>query len=91
MKKKVTFPLRVEKNGVTVLVYGHRPKSGYVSYVVTHHIGGRRQRRTFSDLTQAKPTRRRARPARADLRFVHRRCRPPDLIDARALTEELHA
>lgn len=54
MKSKVRFPLRIEKNGVTVLVYKHRSKSGYVSYVVTHHIGGTRQRKTFSDLRRAK-------------------------------------
>jgi hypothetical protein len=39
---------------VTVLIYRHRPTSGYVSYVVTHHIGGKRQRTTFSDLSRAK-------------------------------------
>lgn len=37
-----------------MLVYKHRPKSGYFSYVVTHHIGGHRQRRSFSDLKRAK-------------------------------------
>lgn len=54
MKSRSSYPLRIEKNGVTVLIYRHRPRSGYVSYVVTHHIGGRRQRTTFSDLSRAK-------------------------------------
>jgi hypothetical protein len=54
VKSRSSYPLRIEKNGVTVLIYRHRPKSGYVSYVVTHHIGGRRQRTTFSDLSRAK-------------------------------------
>lgn len=54
MKAKRGYPLRIEKNGVTVLVYRHCSRSGYISYVVTHHIGGRRQRRTFSDLSRAK-------------------------------------
>jgi len=54
VKSRSSYPLRIEKNGVTVLIYRHRPKSGYVSYVVTHHIGGRRHRTTFSDLNRAK-------------------------------------
>ena len=54
MKSKNVFPLRVEKNGVTVLVYRHKPASGYLSYVVTHHIGGSRQRKSYSDLGRAK-------------------------------------
>lgn len=54
MKSRSSYPLRVEKNGVAVLIYRHRPTSGYVSYVVTHHIGGKRQRTTFSDLGRAK-------------------------------------
>ena len=38
MKSKSSFPLRVEKNGVPVIVYRHRHQTGYVAYVVSQGL-----------------------------------------------------
>jgi hypothetical protein len=36
VKRKVSFPIRVKKNGVTVPVYRVRSGNGYISYVISY-------------------------------------------------------
>lgn len=54
MKRIKKFPIRVEKNGVTVPVYRMRSGSGYISYVICYRENGARKKQGFPTVTEAR-------------------------------------
>ena len=47
MKRRQKFPIRVEKNGVTVPVYRLRSGNGYTSFVISYRENGTRRKKGF--------------------------------------------
>lgn len=54
MKRKNGFPIRVEKNGVTVPIYRVRSGNGYVSYVIAYRENGAPKRLGFPSVREAR-------------------------------------
>jgi hypothetical protein len=53
VKRREKFPIRVEKNGVTVPVYRVRSGRGYVSYVICYRENGARKKQGFATVSEA--------------------------------------
>jgi integrase len=53
MKKRIRFPILVKRGSSAVKIYRDRKAQG-TYYRVTYHLGGRRHRLNFSDLSQAR-------------------------------------
>ncbi len=54
VKRKNGFPIRVEKNGVTVPVYRVRSGNGYISYVIAYRENGAPKRFGFPTVGAAQ-------------------------------------
>ena len=54
MKEKNSFPVRVEKNGVTVPIYRVRSGNGYISYVISYRENGAPKRLGFCTVGEAR-------------------------------------
>ena len=78
MKQRKKFPIKVEKNGVTVPVYRMRSGNGYVSYVILYRENGERRKQGFSSVAQA---RRAAKKAEHGVLQLHHAHLPPPLLD----------
>jgi hypothetical protein len=60
VKRRQKFPIRVEKNGVTVPVYRVRSGKGYTSYVICYRENGARRKKGFATLGEAVKAAKRA-------------------------------
>ena len=60
VKRRRKFPIRVEKNGVTVPVYRVRSGNGYTSYVISYRENGARRKKGFATLGEAAKAAKRA-------------------------------
>ncbi len=54
MKEKNSFPIRVEKNGVTVPIYRVQSGNGYISYVISYRENGAPKRLGFRTVREAR-------------------------------------
>jgi integrase len=54
VKRRQKFPIRVEKNGVTVPVYRVRSGNGYTSFVISYRVNGTRKKLGFQTVAQAR-------------------------------------
>lgn len=53
VNRRQKFPIRVEKNGVTVPVYRMLSGSGYTSFVISYRENGARRKKGFATLGEA--------------------------------------
>lgn len=54
MQRKNKFPIKVEKNGVTVPIYRVHSGTGYTSFVISYQENGSRKRQGFTTIIKAR-------------------------------------
>jgi hypothetical protein len=60
VKRRQKFPIRIEKNGVTVPVYRVRSGNGYISFVISYRENGARKKKGFATVGEAVKAAKRA-------------------------------
>ena len=79
VKRRERFPIKVEKNGVTVPVSRVRSGSGYESYVISYRENGCRKKKGFP--TVGQDPERAAKKAEHGVLQLHHAHLPPPLLD----------
>jgi hypothetical protein len=55
VQRKKKYPIKVEKNGVTVPIYRVHSGTGYTSFVISYQENGSRKRQGFGVTTFSSP------------------------------------